>query len=565
VLEEATVRRSFTLLMSLAFIATACQPAAPSSSAGPPGTQAVGTTVPGTPAAVATPPTISRDKKTLVIAVDAFGSDFDPASSYLLAQGLIWRGTYDPLVRLKGGSADQIEAALAETWEANTDSSVWTFHLRKNVKFTDGTPFDAAAVKANYVRTIKLELGTQLILGAFITDPEKQIVVVDPSTVRFDLGSSVPHFGLVLAAEWGTGIASPKVFTDQSKGPEDQGHEYLLAHAVGTGPYIVTSIAPDDQVVLDKNPDYWGGWSGDHFDKVIIRSVPNGATRRQLIESGDVDISIASTSEDTAAIKADPRFFIPGQTNLAMDHIVLGDYGLLDKPEARQAMTYLFPYDDYIATVAKGDLARPNSVLPDLLLTSVKDYAPKTDLEKAKTLFQTAGIPQGTKFTYEYYTGFGKEAGEVMQAQLEQVGMKLEIIEKSFSAFNGDLTSDRPVDQRANMYFWGWWPDYNHPSNYSWILFDSAAAPDACPCYNSGYYKNADVDKIIDDGFGQADPAKLAASFKEAQRIMGQDVDPPIIAVGQPIDTTYYRTDILGQVSNPLYIFTWDFWALHRG
>jgi hypothetical protein len=46
---------------------------------------------------------------------------------------------------------------------------------------------------------------------------------------------------------------------------------------------------------------------------------------------------------------------------------------------------------------------------------------------------------------------------------------------------------------------------------------------------------------------------------------MGQDVDPPIIPVGQPIDTTYYRTDILGQVSNPLYIFTWDFWALHRG
>jgi ABC-type dipeptide transport system, periplasmic component len=249
-----------------------------------------------------------------------------------------------------------------------------------------------------------------------------------------------------------------------------------------------------------------------------------------------------------------------------MDHIVLGDYGKLAKPEARQAMTYLWPYDDYVNTVAKGDLARPNSVFPDLLDTAVKDYAPKTDLAKATQLFATAGIAPGTTFTYEYYTGFGKEAGEVLQAQLEQVGMHLNIVEKAFGAFNADLTTDRPVDQRADMYFWGWWPDYNAPSDYSWVLFNSGAAPDVCPgCYNSGYYKNADVDKIINDGFAQADHAALAASFKEAQRIMGQDVDPPIIPVGQPIDVTYYRTDIKGQVSNPLYIFTWDFYALSRG
>jgi len=164
---------------------------------------------------------------------------------------------------------------------------------------------------------------------------------------------------------------------------------------------------------------------------------------------------------------------------------------------------------------------------------------------------------------------------------LEQVGMHLDIQEKAYGAFSSDLTTDRPVDKRADMYFWGWWPDYNDASDYSWILFNSDAAPDKCACYNSGYYKNADVDKIINDGFTESDQAKLDSSFKEAQRIMGQDVDPPIIPTsqrimgqdvdppiiptGQPIDTTYYRIDIDGQVSNPLYIFTWDFYALHRG
>ena len=166
------MRRIAALFMTSAMFASACQSATPSSTPGPVATTAPGATTPPVTAAPAvTPPAISRDPDTLVIAVDAFGADFDPASSYLLAQGLLWRGTYDGLVRLKGSSATEIEGALAATWETNADNSVWTFHLRPNVKFTDGTPVDAQAIKTNYVRLIKLALGTQLILGAFLTDP----------------------------------------------------------------------------------------------------------------------------------------------------------------------------------------------------------------------------------------------------------------------------------------------------------------------------------------------------------------------------------------------------------
>jgi peptide/nickel transport system substrate-binding protein len=126
-----------------------------------------------------------------------------------------------------------------------------------------------------------------------------------------------------------------------------------------------------------------------------------------------------------------------------------------------------------------------------------------------------------------------------------------------------DLTTDRPVEERANMYYWGWWPDYNDPSNFSWILFHSGAAPDACPCYNSGYYKNARVDEIIDAGFTENDATKLAATFKEAQDILVHR-DPAWIPVGQQLDETYFRSDIAGQVFNPLYILTWDYYALSR-
>jgi peptide/nickel transport system substrate-binding protein len=557
-----------SLVLVLVLVAAACgtgesiAPSAPASapagSAGSPGvspppSQAVVTSVP-----------ITRDPDTLVVAVDAFQGDFDPASAYVLSEALIWRGIYESLVRLKGDSADEVEPLLADTWETNADKSTWTFHLHPGITFSDGAKLDAAAVKTNYVRTIGLELGTNLIVGSFVTDPEKQIVVVDPQTVRFDLGTPVPHFDHVLAAQNGTQIVSPAVFKDHSTGPKDQGHEWLQTHAVGTGPYVLDTLAPGDQVVLTQNPKYWRGWSGKHFKKVIIRSIPESSTRRQLLESGDVDIAYAGTPEDTAALRADPRFVVGDFKNLDMTYIMLGEYGPLAKPEARQAMNYLFPYDDFLSSVQKDTLERAHGVFPDLLSThdsSVFQYT--TDLQKAKALFTQAGVAPGTELTYEYYTGFGKEAGIVLQEQLQTVGLSLKLIEKEYSAYNADLTTDRPVAQRANMYYWGWWPDYNAPSNYSWILFNSDAAPDKCPCYNSGYYHNATVDKIINDGFTETDDAKLAASFKQAQDIL-VNTDPAWIPVGQQLDETYFRSDIAGQVFSPLYILTWDYYALSR-
>jgi peptide/nickel transport system substrate-binding protein len=508
---------------------------------------------------------LNRDPNTLVVAVDAFNADFDPASAYLLSEALIWRGIYESLIRLKGDSASEVEPLLADTWEANADSSSWTFHLHPGVNFSDGTPLDAQAVKDNYVRTITIELGTQFILGSFITDPKTQIVVVDPETVRFDVGVSAPHFDVIMAAQYGMGLVSPKVFAEHSTGPDDQGHEYLQSHAIGTGPYMMDSLQPGDQVVLVQNPNYWRDWDGSHFSKIIIRSIPEASTRRQLIESGDVDIAYAGTPEDTAAIRENPGLFAGDFKNLDMSYMILGAYGALEKPEARQAINYLWPYDDYLQTVAKGTLERATGPFPDLLFTHDPDvFTYTTDLDKARELFAAAGVPEGTTLTYEYYTGFGKQEGLVLQSQLEEVGMHLTLVEKEFSAMNADLTTDRPVSERANIYYWGWWPDYNDPSNYSWILFNSDAAPDACPCYNSGYYKNPRVDEIINDGFTQTDDAALTAEFKEAQDIMTR-VDPPILPVGQQLDETYFRGDVDGQVFNPLYILTWDYYALSRG
>src|SRR5207237_6549656 len=99
--------------------------------------------------------------------------------------------------------------ALATSFRASPDFTTWTFNIRQGVTFWDGTPLDAAAIKAAYVRSIRLMLGAGTVIGTFVADPEKQIVVVDPMTLRFDLGQPVSYFDRVVACIRGTRVATP--------------------------------------------------------------------------------------------------------------------------------------------------------------------------------------------------------------------------------------------------------------------------------------------------------------------------------------------------------------------
>src|SRR5690349_24087347 len=129
--------------------------------------------------------------------MDAFTPDFDPASYFLLSSIVPDFGIYDSLMRMEGSSATATKNWLAKDVTTNADKSTWTFTLRPNVKYSDGTPFDGNALKAAYTRTITANLGAGSTLSNYISDPGKQIVVKDPGTIVMDLGISVPRFDLL--------------------------------------------------------------------------------------------------------------------------------------------------------------------------------------------------------------------------------------------------------------------------------------------------------------------------------------------------------------------------------
>lgn len=199
-------------------------------------------------------------KDTLVYAAYGDIKDWDPSAAFSM-EVVMLVSVYEPLVWYNPpGSDPQLKPALATSWETSEDGLTWTFHLRKGVAFHDGEPFNAEAVKYSLERTMAMKKGAYYIWSAV-----KEIKVVDDYTVQFLLDNPAP-VDLIASSQYGAYIFSPKA---GEKGTD----WFMQGKAAGTGPYQVDRWEKSQQVVLTKFDDYWGGWEGDHFERVIIKVV----------------------------------------------------------------------------------------------------------------------------------------------------------------------------------------------------------------------------------------------------------------------------------------------------
>jgi peptide/nickel transport system substrate-binding protein len=506
----------------------------------------------------APPPIGGRDPRTLVVAVDAAVENLDPATNVEWAYGL--QPVYDTLLKLDGESTSDTIPWLAESLDPSGDVTEWTARLRQGVMFHDGTECDANAVKEAITRTATLKGGLGYVWS--FDDPDKQMTVVDPLTLRFSFPYERPFFNMEVAGQYGFWIPSPTAARQHSTGPDDQGHEWLQANPVGTGPYSLARNDPGQEIVFERFPKYWGGWSGSHFDQVITRTIPESSTRRQLLERGESDVAWAGTADDTIDIGNDPRFVVTDAPTLVMEYVALGNYGPLADPRARQALNYAFDRQGYLEGVMQGTLDAPHSVFPDLLNTAdTSIQAPSYDLQKAKQLLDAAGVPDETELTYEFFTGFGDDVGELLQASLAEIGIQLKLVERSFSAFVADYFSDAPPEHRPNMYFFSWWPNFNHPFDWSWVLYHTDAGGSAGG--NAGLYSNKEADGLIDGMWNAPLDAALEKKSSRLQEILTIE-DPAWIPVAQEPTHLYVRNDIEGLILNPVYVLTLDMYQLNR-
>src|SRR5918994_1770296 len=368
--------------------------------------------------------------RTLILGLDASPSDLDPHSQYDYRSTIVIRNIYEGLVGLVGSATDEFEGLVAESWEANDDQSVWTFKLRPGLTFQDGSPCDSAAVKASYERLLALGQGAVNVVSRFVSDPA-QMETPDPETIVFNLGVPQPLFLSAMAATYGPQIINAKVVMEHEE-EGDFGNAWLQLNAegTGTGGWKLVSFEPGQEATLERNEDYWRGWEGNHFERIIIRVVEEAATMRQLVEAGDVDIMdrYSVDYEWIEELQQNPALNVDlgDSTEVLFQIMTVG--GPLASPEARQAMCYAFPYQEVIDGVFIGHASRANRLVAPSVRGSQEDgFFFETDLDKARELLAAAGIAEGTELLMTTNTPPNDPVPQLFRANLEQIGITLTV------------------------------------------------------------------------------------------------------------------------------------------
>ena len=499
------------------------------------------------------------DSGTLTIVTNQSASDIDPANNEVAGSDMIARNVAEPLVAPDGSSITHFKPVLATSWSSNANHSVWTVHLRHGVMFHTGREMTADDVKYSLARTMLANLVNSFLLGRFMTNPNKQIKVLDKYTVEFDLGSSQPLFIDALSSLYGSLILDSHALKAHEKN-HDYGHGWATDHDAGTGPYVISSWAHSQQIVLTRFAGYWGGWSGPHFSKVIVSTVPEDSTRRELVERGKADLTFQLTPQDYQALSKEPQVNVIAPYGTEVEYIDMTEAGPLASPLARQALSYAFPYDAYIHGYLRNFGKRSYGCLPSTMLgydPGVFKY--QTDLNKAKELLQKAGVKPGTTLTYVSYEPY-RTAGEFLQAQLAQIGINLKVQILDEATYTSSYYyANTPAAKRPNLMAFGWWPDFNDPYDECNILLNSAAA--GANGANAGFYHNKQVDSLLSK-MKTAGSEALVSLSKQMQSEAAQD--PPAIWIDEPAQVTVLAKSLKGYVFNPVELQTYDFYGLHR-
>ncbi len=500
-------------IVALVLGMVACGPAAPPAAEATP-TQPSAQPSATAPSAEATPTSPPEPKKggTLVFGQisDAYELGNPPKSGGLTSYYPI-NEMFERLVVVQADGSQRPQ--LAESWESSEDLLSWTFHLREGVKFHDGTPFDAEAVRFTYED--RLMNPDHSLVAAQYQAGIKDVEVVDDHTVRFHLNYVNSHFIAQLVSDMRAVMMSPAA-------AEKYGEDLAL-HPVGTGPFRFVEWVPDEQIVLERNEEYWGG--PPNLDRIIYKVVPDTQTQLIELEEGTLHISWNFPFEHLQELEENPEIRVESGVQNAT-------YGLwfntqrapFDDVRVRKAVTLAVDVDTIVETVAAGLMDRAEGPVPVSVSTHDPTLEiPKYDPEEAKRILAELGWEpgpdgilqkDGQPFTVhmiwtEVVTSKDKEIGEVVQRYLTELGLDVRMELMDWSTFS-------PV-RRDRDYDICWMQVGPRPPDPALTTLDLGLRCGAL--LNDSDYCNEDFDAIMLEAASTIDPEEQARLYSEAQQM----------------------------------------------
>jgi peptide/nickel transport system substrate-binding protein len=487
----------------------------------------------------------------LVVARSTDAVSLDPARTSDIESLEVAEQVYGRLVRFAAGRLEP-EPDLATRWSVSDDGTLWTFELRPNVRFHDGTPFDADAVVFSFERQIIPEHPAHEadFVWTHAYHNIRRVRAVGPLRVQFEIDRPYAPF-LANLAMGPAAIVSP---TAVRRWGRDFGR-----HPVGTGPYRFVEWIPGDRITLERNPDYWDQPARTRY--LVLLAMPDAKQRLQALESGAADIIQQLEPDDIPLVSLHPDLRLAMAPAALVSYLAMNTQRRpLNDPRIRRAIAHAIRREALVKLIYQGLGIPAIGPLPPNVWGARSDVVTYPyDPARARKLLAEAGW-QGARepplklfapsSPSQFVPAPARVAG-IIKRCLNEVGIGVDVI-----------LSDPADHQRAlwagehDLALHGWFNDNGDPDSFLYTLLDSDNTTGTRPS-NIAFYSNGWFHDVIGMAQRTTDRTERERLYSQAQAILAIDV--PWVPLAHSKIVFAERTSVRGLVVQPsaMGIYRW--------
>lgn len=447
-------------------------------------------------------PVDSALAQTLRIGLQDDADILDPHKSRTYVGRIVYTALCDKLVDVTPDLT--FVPQLATEWVTSEDGRTLTFTLRDGVTFHDGTPFDAAAVKANLDRARTLPDSVRKSELASVESVE----VVDPRTVALNLKH--PDSPLIAQLSDRAGMMlSPAAMNDPN----------FASNPVCSGPYRFKERVQQDRIVLERYDGYWNR-DAYSFEEIVYRPIPDTTVRLANLRAGDLDLIERTSPTDVAGIEGDSSLKIERVTGLGFQPIEIntGHGERAQTPigqdkRIRQALELSIDREAINQVVFAGLYTTGNQPFPPNSPYYNTDLpTPPRDVEKARALLAEAGEPNPTIELKVTNSTNNQQVGQIIQAMAAEAGFTINLVVSEFAAL---LQEDTAGNFQTSQIGWSGRPDPDG-NIHQFVTCEGNL--------NDGRYCNPRVDELLNQARAVSDPAERKELYDQAMVILADEL-----------------------------------------
>jgi peptide/nickel transport system substrate-binding protein len=434
---------------------------------------------------------------------------------------------------------------VASGWKWSKNKKEIVFTIRKGIKFPDGSPIDAAAVKFSLDRCFDVKAVGSFLFSMVGLNGKDQIDVLDSQSVRFTLPKPTSLLFGNMAMFYGSAVMNPAIVKQHATSADPTAQGWFKTHTAESGPYTLKDWNVGSGWTLEANPNFWEPVA---TKTVQFQVIPDAQQRELLVKSGRVDLALGVPLKDVPSLRKSSNLNV---VSVPTREVAFAGFDVTKKPFdnklVRQAILYAIPYQTIMQQVLYGQGVQLRSPIPAGTPDSDFHYWHyDTDYAKAKSLLAKAGYPKGFSTQLDIQTGsaLDEQTASWIQQGLQKIGISVSINKQPSAAFTSQLQAKKHA-------FWfsstSWISINNDPLYHLYWLYDQS-------CCTYGNYLNPKVRGLINKWVNAPlDDPKRVAAVRQAQKIIVDDA--PWIFLFQPPQVYVTSKSVKGLVYYPTDLF----------